>query len=128
MQLDPARGKASWRWPERLALFCVGGGLSGFFFCAILSWYLFSGRPVLPEPTLGYTFFFTIKSHDRYGTYFEYLTVTYGFWVTWGFGLVSGMLAHGLGTFKEPRTYRRQILAAGIVSMLVFFSIWWVCP
>jgi hypothetical protein len=125
MQPDSATGRVSWRWHERLVLFCVGLGIGGFLFCAILSWYLFPRRPVLPEPALGYTHFFEIKHHGHYGTHFEYLAVTYGALVTWGFAALSGMFIYVLGINNKSRTYRRQILAAAVISMPIYVAIWW---
>lgn len=120
--------RVSLRWLERLGLFCVGLGLGGFLFCAILNWYLFPRRPALPEPALGYTHLFEIKRHIRYGTFFEYLAITYGPWVTWCFGAVSSMFTYALGIQTKSWTYGRLIFGAAIVSIPLYLAIWWSLP
>ena len=105
-----------------------GLGLGGFLFCAVLSGYLFHRRPVFSELVLGYTHFFEIKDHVRYGTHFEYLAITYGVWVTWSFAAVSSMFTYVLGIQIKSPTYRRQILAAAFISMPLYVLIWWSLP
>ncbi len=67
-------------WPWRLR------------FCFILTGYLspHNARSFL-TPHSATAYFFKIKSHGVYGTYFEYLAMTYGPLTTWGVTLVGGI-------------------------------------
>lgn len=79
------------RWYERLFAIVFGACMGGFLFVVLLSNYLSPPRrPVVPEVTLGYTHFFKAKFGSVYGTYFEYLAITYGVWVLWGGGVLIG--------------------------------------
>jgi hypothetical protein len=83
-----------------------------------------SPRPVFPEPALGYTHFFKAKHGDVYGTFFEYLAVTYGVWIMWGVGFVSSAFIAILKIHQKSRTYPRQISAAAAISMALYYAIW----
>ena len=113
---------------ERLALFGAGIGFGGFVFCAMLSFYLFPRRPPLPEPALGYTHLFSIKSHTFYGTYLEYFAMTYGHWVTWVFGVVCALFASSRGINLRSGTFYRLTFAAALISMPFYVAIWWGFP
>ena len=128
VQSDPDYSRSGWRWYQRLALFVVGAGLGGFVFCFILTGYLSPPkRPVLPDAPLGYTYFFKIKSDGVYGTYFEYLAMTYGPLTTWGVTLVSGIFGASLKINRNSRAYPLQILAGAVISMALYYVIWRVC-
>jgi hypothetical protein len=124
-QSDSGTVRPSWNWCERLVLFGVGAGLSGFFFSGILHSYLcVPHRPVFPEPALGFTYLIKPKYGIVYGTYFEYLAVTYGVWTMWGFAVVCGLFGSVLDIQHKSRTYPRQIFAAGAISMVLYYAIW----
>jgi hypothetical protein len=113
---------------ERLAFFGAGIGFGGLVFCAILSFYLFPRRPALPDPALGYTHLFNIKSHTFYGTWFEYFATTYGFFVAWGFGLVCSLFASSRGINLRSAAYNWHVFPAALISMPFYAAIWWVFP
>jgi hypothetical protein len=123
--LDSETTRVSWSWNERLVLFVVGAGTSGFIFCGILHGYLSPPkRPLFPEPALGYTHFFKAKHGNVYGTFFEYLAVTYGIWISLGGVAVSGAFVSFLKIKQKSRTYPRQIFAAAAISMALCYAIW----
>ena len=113
---------------ERLALFCTGIGFGGFVFCFMLGFYLFPRRPPLPEPALGYTYLFKINSHTVYGSWFEYFAMTYGPFVTWGFGVFFTLFVSSRGINLRSGTYYRRVFAAALISMPFYAAIWWVFP
>jgi hypothetical protein len=120
--------RPSWTWRERLVLFVVGAGISGFIFAGILHAYLSPPkRPVSPEPALGYTYFFKAKYGYVYGTFFEYLAVTYGVWMSWIAVAVSGVFISILEIKQKSRTYPRQIFAAAAISIALYYGIWRAC-
>ena len=124
-QPDSGTARPSWTWYERLALFGMGVSFGGFVFSGIMHGNLSSpNRPVFPDPALGYTHLFNAKYGNVYGTYFEYLVVTYGVWATWGLGAVSGLFGYSLDIQHKSRTYPRQILAAAAISMVLYYAIW----
>lgn len=124
-QSDPRTEFPGWTWYERLALFGVGVGLSGFAFSGILHTNLSAPtRPVHPDPALGYIHLFTTKYGDVYGTYFEYLAVSYGIFGMWGFGAVCALFGYILNVHRKSRTYPRQNLAAAAISMVLYYVIW----
>ncbi len=128
VQPDPGYLRSSWRWYQRLALLVIGAGLGGFAFCFILTGYLSPPkRPVLPDAALGYTYFFKIKSHGVYGTYFEYLAMTYGPLTTWGVTLVGGIFSASLKINRSSRAYPLQIFAGAVISMALYYVIWRMC-
>jgi hypothetical protein len=115
---DPSLG-----WRERMVLFVVGACVSGFIFCGILHSYLSPPeRPVFPEPALGYTHFFMAKHGNVYGTFFEFLAVTFGPWVMWGVGAISSIFI--LEIKQKSRTYGWQIFAAAAISIVLYYAIW----
>jgi hypothetical protein len=124
---QPDSGTTRLSWDERLVLFVVGACIGGFFFCGILQTDLSPpNRPVFPEPALGYTHLFKAKYGNVYGTFFEYVAVTYGVWIMWGLAAVSGLFFN-LKIRQKSRTYRRypwQILAAAAISMALYYAIW----
>jgi hypothetical protein len=123
--LDSSTARPSWSRRERLALFGMGVGFGGFVFGGILYVNLSSpNRPVLPETALGFTHLFRAKYGNVYGTYFEYLAVTYGIWAMWGFGAVSALFGYILDIQHKSRTYPRQICAAAAISMALCYAIW----
>jgi hypothetical protein len=127
-QSDQDHLSLSWRWYQRFALFVVGAGLGGFAFCFILSGYLSPPRrPVLPDAPLGYTYFFEIKSHGVYGTYFEYLAMTYGTLTTWGIALVGCAIIAILKVNPTSRAYLLQIFAGAAISMALYYAVWRAC-
>ena len=106
-------------------LFGAGAGISGFIFSGILQQYLSPPqRPAFPEAALGYTHLLEAKYGSVYGTYFEYLTVTYGVWSMWGLCAVSGLSGYMLGIRHKSRTYPLQICAAAAISMVLYSAIW----
>jgi len=114
-------------WYERLVLFGTGAGISGFIFSGVLQQYLSPPkRPVFPEAALGYTHLLQAKYGSVYGTYFEFLTVTYGVWTMWGLCAVSGLFGYMLGIRQKSRTYPLQICAAAAISMVLYCAIWWL--
>ena len=123
-QPDSGATRLSWSWDERLVLFVIGASIGGFFFCGILHDYLSPPkRPVFPEPALGFTHFFKAKYGNVYGTFFEYLAVTYGPFVMWGVGLVTSAFFI-LKIRQKSRTFPRQILAAAAISMAMYYAVW----
>jgi hypothetical protein len=76
---DSGGSRSGLRWYERLFAIALGACIGSFLFVLLLSNYLSPPRrPVVPEVALGYTHFFKAKFGSVYGTYFEYLAVTYG--------------------------------------------------
>jgi hypothetical protein len=117
----------SWRWYERLVLYCVGIGMGGFLFCFILAGELTpSSRPTFPRPELGYTYLLKVKHSgvNVYVTFFEYLASTYGFWATLGFAIFSGIWGYPLGLSEKSRNYPGQILVACAASLAFIYLIW----
>jgi len=124
-QSDLEAATSSWTWYERLILFGAGAGVSGFIFSGILQTYLSPpNRPVFSDEALGYTHRLEAKYGSVYGTYFEYLTVTYGVWAMWGLAAVSGLFGYVMGIRHKSRTYPRQIFAAAAISMALYYAIW----
>ena len=119
----------SWRWYERLLLFCVGIGVGGFLFCAVLAGELTSSsRPVFPEPELRFTHLVKVK-HSRdtvYVTRFEYLASTYGHWATLGFAVISCLCVCLLGIAEQSLSYSGhiQMACASAASMMVIYLAW----
>jgi hypothetical protein len=116
-----------WRWYERLVLCCVGIGLGGCLFCAILAGELTpSSRPTFPQPELGYTHLIKVAHSgvNVYVTSFEYLASTYGFFAAWGLGFVSGIIGLPLGLGEKSRNHLGQILVACAASFAFIYLIW----
>jgi hypothetical protein len=122
-QPDSGTTGPSRRRRELLLLFVAGAGFGGFLFGGILQTILSPPRrPVFPEPALGFTHLFNAKYGSVYGTYFEYLAVTYGFWMMWIVGVVSSVFRK---IKLKPRTSPGwQGLAAIAVSMALYYAIW----
>ena len=124
-QPDSQTARPAWTWTERLVLFVVGAGIGGLLFCGALHTYLSPpNRPIIAEPELGYTHLFKAKHGDVYGTFFEYLAVTYGLWISWGIGAAASTFIYFLNIRQKSRTYRWQILAAAAISMPLYYAIW----
>jgi magnesium-transporting ATPase (P-type) len=104
----------------------MGIGVGGCLSCFILSFYLFSRRPTVAEPALGYTYLFWIKSHTFYGTYFEYFAMTYGFFVAFGFGAFWTIAAYSQGISLKSATYNWYVWGTALVSIPIYAVIWWV--
>jgi hypothetical protein len=125
MQPEP---RFNWSWDERLALMVEGICIGGFFFCGMLHTNLSPPkRPIVPEPALGYTHLLTARHGTVYGTWFEYLAVTYGVWIMWGLAAIVGLFLFKLKNRDKSRTYPRypwQILAATAISMPLYYAIW----
>jgi len=120
---DEIRG-VIWRWYERLVLCCAGIGLGGCLFCFILAGELTpSSRPTFPQPELRYTHLIKVMHSgvNVYVTSFEYLASTYGFFATWGFTFICGIIGLPLG---RSRNHHGQILVACAVSFAFFYLIW----
>jgi hypothetical protein len=118
----------SWTWYEWLILFVIGAGLGGFIFSGFLQGYFSPlNRPLSPDLARGYTHLFKAKHGDLYGTYFEYVTVTCGIWIGWGLAAVGGLFGHFLGVHQKSRTSFRQLIAAVVISMALYYIIWKVC-
>ena len=119
----------SWRWYERLVLFCIGIGMGGFFFCFVLAAELTpSSRPAYPQPELGFTHLVKVK-HSRdtvYVTYFEYLASTYGFFATWGFAVISVLCGYPLGISDKSHSSSGmiQIACACAASLTLIYLAW----
>jgi hypothetical protein len=111
---------------ELLLLFVAGAGFGGFIFGGILHTLLSPPeRPVFPEPALGYTHLFKAKYGSVYGTYFEYLAVTYGFWMMWIVGVVTSLFLKI--KLKARISLRWQVYAAIAISIALYYAIWRVC-
>ena len=118
----------NWTWYERLILFVIGAGLGGFIFSGFLQGYFSPlNRPLSPDLARGYTYLFKAKHGDLYGTYFEYLTVTFGIWAGWGLGAVAGLFSYIFGIHQKSRTCSRQIIAGAAISAAIYYAIWQVC-
>jgi hypothetical protein len=108
----------------------IGACFGGFFFCGILHTILSPPmRPSSPEPALGYTYFLKTKYGAAYGTYFEYLAVNFGVWVTWSLGGLIGLFswASGMVDMGESAIYRRtqwRVLGVAAFSCALFYAIW----
>jgi hypothetical protein len=121
----------SWRWYERLVLFCYGFGIGGWLFCFVLAGELTpSSRPALPEPEFGFTYLVQV-AHSRstvYVTYFEYLALTYGPLATWGFGVISGLCGYLLGIRNKKSlgvSAYIQIACACATSLMLIYLAWY---
>jgi hypothetical protein len=115
------------RWYERLFAIVLGACIGGFLFVVLLSNYLSPPRrPVVPEVALGCTHFFTAKFGTVYGTYFEYLAITYGVWVTWGGGALIGACVAMLKIRinEQARAYPLFLGAGAAASMVLCYAIW----
>jgi hypothetical protein len=80
------------------------------------------GRPVFPEPALGYTHPFSVMHGKVYGTLFEYLVLGYGFWVPF-------VICFVISEFLEFRMNVRfrgrwQVLVVAAISMALLYGIW----
>jgi hypothetical protein len=113
-------------WLELLLLFVAGAGFGGFIFGGILHTVLSPPeRPVFPEPALGFTHLFNAKYGAVYGTYFEYLAVTYGLWIMWIAGVVGTVLFRKIE--PKSRAYPRypwQAFVATAISVALYYAIW----
>jgi hypothetical protein len=125
---NPGGRESGFSLLERLGLFGAGIGAGGCVFSAIMTTYLVSGRPPLPEPALGYTYLFNIKTHSYFGTWFEYFAVTYGYWVALSFGVFCTLFASSRGINLRSGTSYRHVFAAALISMPFYVAIWWVFP
>jgi hypothetical protein len=130
-QPDSETTRPTFSWDEQLVLFAVGICMGGFLFSGLLHTYLSApNRPLIPEPTLGYVYLFKARHGYVYGTFFEYLAVTYGVWVMWGTGALGGLFYFNLKNMNRPgwwRAYPRhpwQIIAATAISMPLYYAIW----
>jgi hypothetical protein len=93
-QPDSRMGRPTGRWTERLVLYVVGAGIGSFLFCGALHTYLSPpNRPIIAEPELGYTHLFKARHGDVYGTFFEYLVVPHGPWISRGIAGYDGATA-----------------------------------
>lgn len=72
---------------------------------------------------MGYTHLFKAKYSYGYGTYFEYLAVTYGVWSMWGLAIFCTALGYALG-LQNKRTPGWQVTAATAVSLALYFALW----
>jgi hypothetical protein len=114
---------------RRLLTFLVGACFSGFLFAGTLHGYLPPPeRPIVPDASLGYVYFFNPKHSGVYGTYFEYLVVNYGIWVTWGSALLIGLIAIRLkiNLYDSP-AYALLFLVGSATSMTLCFALWQAC-
>lgn len=125
---DSETTRLSLSWVEWLIFSVIGAGISGFFFCGMLYANLSPpNRPVFPEPALGYTHLFKAKYGNVYGTFFEYLAVTYGVWTMWGIAALGGLIFFSLKDRERSRTYPRypwQVFPALAISMVLYYAIW----
>jgi hypothetical protein len=114
----------------RLLAFVGGTCLRGLIFVANLDTYLSPDRrPLTPNVALGYTHLFKAKYGHVFGTYFEYLAITYGIWVTWGGFVLAGLIAVKLKVNREgKRPYQPLLVFAGSAVSVVFcYKIWQAC-
>jgi hypothetical protein len=112
-------------WTDRLTLFCAGLSMGGFFFCAMLNASLAPpNRPVIPDLAAGYTYLFSAKYGNFYGTFFEYWVMTYGVWLAFGVSAVAGLIAYSRDIKRISPTYLRQVFAAAAISFVLFYAIW----
>ena len=119
------------RWYERLFAIVFGACMGGFLFVVLLSNYLSPPRrPVVLEVTLGYTHFFKAKFGSVYGTYFEYLAITYGVWVLWGGGVLIGACVAMLKIKinENSLTFTLFFLGGAAISLLLCYAIWRASP
>jgi hypothetical protein len=108
---------------ELLVLFVAGAGFGGFIFAGILHTLLSPPeRPVFPEPALGYTHLFKAKYGSVYGTYFEYLAVTYGLWTMWIVGVLASVFLKI--KLKARISLRWQVVAGAAISIALYYAIW----
>ena len=120
----------SWRWYERLVLFCIGIGMGGFFFCFVLAAELTpSSRPAYPQPELGFTHLVKVK-HSRdtvYVTYLEYLASTYGDWAALGFAVISVLCGYLLGISDKSHSSsgKIQVSCACAATLILSYLAWY---
>lgn len=123
-------GVVSWRWYQRLVLFCYGIGIGGWLFCFVLACELTaSHRPAVPEPEFGFTHLIHV-AHSRdtvYVTYLEYLTHIYGPFATWGFAVISGLCGYLVGIRKNSPRFSGnvQIACACAASLILMYLAWY---
>jgi hypothetical protein len=124
-QPDSEAIRTGFSWDELLLLFAIGAGLGGFVFCGILHSILSPpARPVVPDPALGYIHIFQVKHGVVYGTYLEYLAVTYGVFAMWGAGAFCALcLKAKLGSRPYPR-HPWQVFTALAISIVLYYAIW----
>ncbi len=118
-------GSAGLNWYERLVLLVVGAGISGFIFGGIVGAFVSSpSRVVFVEPTLCHAYLIEAKYRNVYGTYFEYLTVTYWPWGMWGVLAITTPFIALWKIRQRSRTYLVQIFAGAVISMALYYAIW----
>jgi len=115
------------KWRDGLLAFIAGACIAGFIFVINLSGYLSPHRrPLVPEISHGYSYFFTAKYGGVYGTYFEYLAVTYGVWATWGglalMGAFVGVLKIRIN--EKSSTFPLLFFVGSAISMVFYYASW----
>lgn len=112
---------------RRLLTLVLGALFAGFWFVGTLHARLSPPeRPIVPEAWLGYTHFFNTKHGGVYGTYFEYVAVSYGIWVTGGGMLLAILIAIKLkiNLYDGSPAFPLLIFVASATSMVLCFALW----
>jgi hypothetical protein len=83
-------------------------------------------RPIVPEASLGYTYLFNTKHGGVYGTYFEYVTVSYGIWLTGGgiFLAILTAIRLKINLYDGSPAFPLLIFVASTTSMVLCFALW----
>jgi hypothetical protein len=126
-EVEPACSRPSLDRYKQLLPFIVGTLLAGFFFVLTLSGYLSrENRPTMPEAALGYTYFVKVKFGSVYGTFFEYLAITYGIWLCWAGLLIAGVVGKTLGiTINDGSlAFPLRLFTGAATAMLVYYLLW----
>lgn len=114
---------------RRLLTFALGACFSAFWFAGSLHSYLSPPkRPIDPEASLGFIHYLNAKHGSVYGTYFEYLTVSYGIWLMGGGILLVGLVAIRLKiNLYDGPAYPLLVFLGAATSMVFCFSLWQIC-
>ena len=124
---SPALSRPVLGFYRRLLTLVLGALFAGVCFVGTLHARLSPPeRPIVPEASRGFTYLFNTKRGDVYGTYFEYVTVSYGIWVAGGGILLAILVAIRLkiNLYDGSPAFPLLIFIASITSMMFCFALW----
>jgi hypothetical protein len=119
--------RPAFRFYRRILTLALGALLAGLCFVGTLHARLSPPeRPIVPEALLGYTHFFNTKHGGVYGTYFEYVTVSYGIWVAGGgiFLVIFIAIWLKINLYDGSPAFPLLIFVASTTSMVLCFALW----